>query len=135
MVRIRNSFDASEGTRAMRNLYVPGTSCRWAEFVARVNDKIVRTESFGLNAEDKQLGVFFMPRKALAEVAGEEDAGKIMEFGEKILMYLWEDVAKMDRVAWFGEEYKTLDQLLDGFSEKRLAVINVEFKTEDGKNN
>jgi len=132
LVRIRNSFDV-EGARAVRNLYVPGTSCKWSEFVTKVNDRIVRTESFGLNSEDKQLGVFFMPRRALAELPNEEDAEKISEFGEKILMYLWEDVAKMDRAAWFGEEYHTLDQLLDDFANKRLDVINITFKTNDGE--
>jgi len=74
-----------------------------------------------------------MPRRALAELPNEEDAEKISEFGEKILMYLWEDVAKMDRAAWFGEEYHTLDQLLDDFANKRLDVINITFKTNDGE--
>ena len=133
MKRIRNEFDSSEYAKVMKELYIPGTDCKWPDFVKRINSKIARTETFGLNAEDKQLGVFFLKKKELSEVSNDNDEKKINDFGEKILMYLWDDVAKLDRNAWFDSNYSTLDELLEAFKTKGLGVIK-DFK-EDGENN
>lgn len=122
MRKVINDFNQSEGARAMRDLYVPGTAIKWSKFVTDVNRQIARTTTaYGLNAEDKQLGVFFVKREELSETPNND--AKIATFGEKILMYLWEDVAKINRTAWFGGEYHTLDELLDGFKAKHLAVF------------
>lgn len=130
MKRIRNVFDDSEYSQIMKKMYVPGTDCRWPDFVKKINNKIAHTDSFGLNSEDKQIGVFFLKKKELSEMPNDENVEKINEFGEKILMYLWEDVAKIDRAFWFGNEYSTLDELLTGFKEKRLKVIKDLFEEE-----
>ena len=126
MVKVRNDFTGSK----IGGLFVPGTDVTWKTFVEKINNKIARTESFGLNSEDKQLGVYFMPASALSETENEEDAEKIKEFGEKILMYLWEDVAKLERSQWFGDKFHALDELLDEFEKSKLAVFNDLFETE-----
>ena len=122
--RIRNVFDDSDYSQTLMKMYVPGTGCSWSDFVKRINRKISRnTELFGYNAEDKQIGVYFMKKRELSEIPNDPDEKKINEFGEKVLMYLWEDVAKINRTSWFDNEYLTLDDLLLGFKEKGLRVI------------
>ncbi len=122
--RIRNVFDDSDYSQTLKKMYAPGTDCSWSDFVKRINRKISRnTELFGYNAEDKQIGVYFMKKRELSEIPNDPDEKKINEFGEKVLMYLWEDVAKINRTSWFDNEYLTLDDLLLGFKEKGLRVI------------
>ena len=52
-------------------------------------------------------------------------------------MYLWDDVAKLNREAWFNPKYKTLDDLLVGFENENLKVFNDLFiiSEEDTDNN
>ena len=51
-------------------------------------------------------------------------------FGEKILMYLWNDAFKFDRDKVFKAEYRTLDQLIRAFVNVGFAVFNEDIKFE-----
>lgn len=133
MKRIKNDFNNSDYSKALGEMFVPGTDYKWSDFVKKVNDEIATTDTFGLNAEDKQLGVYFLKKSELSENPNDDNEKKINDFGEKILMYLWEDVAKMNRGSWFSDEYNTLDKLLSGFKKEGLKIIKRCFE-EDGKN-
>ena len=133
MKRIKNEFNDSDYSKAMKEMFVPGTDCKWLDFVKKINNKITKTDTFGLNAEDKQLGVFFLKMQELSEIPNDSDEAKNNAFGEKILMYLWEDVSKLNRDFWFDSKYSTLEMLLEGFKKEGLGVIK-DFMESDENN-
>ena len=45
--------------------------------------------------------------------AWQKDAAKI--FAEKILSYIWEDVAKLDKKSMFKKDYKVFDEVVKDF--------------------
>ena len=95
-----------------------GTNVSWANFAIAVNSKIIEVGEGNLSSEDNRLGAYFV--KA-------DDLTNAEVFGEKVLMYLWNDAFKFDREKVFKPEYKTLDQLLEGFKKNLFAVFSDEF--------
>ena len=89
------------------NLKIGATGILWGNFRNQINKKIV--ESGFVNAEDKQLGLFF--------IKNGKDKNKIEEkdFADKVLKYLWHDVFKRDR-GIFGEKIEKFEDLIDGFA-------------------
>ena len=80
----------------------------WRNFANAVNDAILKNCSDGTEAEDKQLGAFFVK---------EDDFKNVQRFAEKVLLYLWDDVAKYDKAQLFDTNaYKTLDVVIDAFA-------------------
>ncbi|MBR3252460.1 AAA family ATPase [Candidatus Saccharibacteria bacterium] len=122
MHKIRNDFKNVDSD--FYNMYVPGTEVRWKDFVAKINQKIASTSSYGLNSDDKQIGVYFVDKNTLSRQAKSDDLEKKQAFGEKVLMYIWEDVAKLNRTDWFGDKISSLDELLDEFENIGLKVFN-----------
>ena len=104
--------------------YVPGmTGITWRQLVDAINKYIVKNAD-ELSSEDKQLGVYFISKETLCkEQANENDELKKKEFAYKLLEYLWDDVAKYNRVDWFGPDIKTLDQLISEYMEKGQRVF------------
>ena len=45
------------------------------------------------------------------------------EFAEKILSYIWDDVAKIDIEEWFGN-IKSYDELLSSYEKNSVKVFN-----------
>ena len=81
----------------------------WQSFAKAVNDAILSNCNDGTAAEDKQLGAYFVK---------ENDVQDVRRFAEKVLLYLWDDVAKYDKSQLFDtKNYKTLDMVIDGFVE------------------
>ena len=79
----------------------------WKKFATAVNDAILNNCNDGTAAEDKQLGAFFV----------KENDKNVRRFAEKVLLYLWDDVAKYDKSQLFDtNKYKTLDMVIDGFA-------------------
>ena len=117
-LKLKNKF-VTEGENAhpYRELLVPGLkNCTWEKFVTEINDFIVYNAS-DLQAEDKQLGVFFVKRELLAETEQEAtDKIKAERFAYKVLEYLWDDVAKFDRDSWFVSNIKSLDELVEQYT-------------------
>lgn len=72
---------------------------------------------YGVN-EDKLMGPFFL-----------KDAS---EFGSKVLMYLWEDAARMCRRAFFGEKIKTYSDLLKGWQKKGVGIFKEQKSVREG---
>ena len=89
---------------------------KWGEFVYTINDKIKRDPS-GINGEDKQLGAYFVTEKELENS---------IEFADKVLSYLWEDIARINPDYWFKKEYRidTYDDLVKKYNEFYMEIFN-----------
>ena len=142
--KISNRFDENdEYDKELEAMLIPGSeSVTWKKFIETINEAIFEKNSYGVNAEDKQIGKYFVGTGDLIKNNGTtemyvniNDAKKA--FAEKVLMYLWDDVAKLNREAWFNPKYKTLDDLLIGFENENLKVFNDLFivTEEDTDNN
>ena len=116
---------------------IPMSDVTWAEFVKEINDYITGENGLDINGEDKQIGAYFISSNEWDDIKTTSDpkeAAKI--FAEKVLSYIWDDVAKINRDSWFdSNKYRTLDSLVTSFSEKGLEVFgdNISF-TRDTSN-
>lgn len=129
MKKIKNSFDENEKyDNKLKNMIIPGSNdVTWEMFIDKINKQIFDKNSYGVNAEDKQLGKYFVGVNDLIDPSVEEHTnieGAKKSFAEKVLMYLWEDVTKLNHESWFNPKYKTLDQLLLGFEKENLQIFN-----------
>lgn len=97
------------------NSYIAGTSVTWCVFAKKINDTIIDVNESNLSNEDKRLGAYFVKP---------EDLNSRTIFGEKVLMYLWNDVFKYNKEIVFKPEYKTLEDLLAGFEKEGFTVFN-----------
>ena len=119
-VKISNKFedrikeDPTNYTKEIAEMYVPVLNMQWKDFVEKLNIEIL-DKKYGENGEDKQLGVYFVDKSLLSvENVDVSSYEKRKKFAEKVLMYLWEDVAKYNKEGMFND-YDTLDDLLDDF--------------------
>lgn len=106
----------------LSKLFIPGSSYTWRTFVERINVKISeKNKGYSIQSEDKELGVYFVSDNYLATNAKNNDKELIKAFGEKVLMYLWNDVVKTNPGKLFkakaidGSPINSLDNLLDEF--------------------
>ena len=134
MHRVQNEFNTTD---EIQNLFVPGTDVNWKNFIEAINQKIKDTKSLGVNSEDKQLGTHFVSKEELSDKSFDvENDQKIESFAEKVLLYIWDDVAKIKPEEWFYE--KTYDDLLNKFYElqkERLGVFkDITFIHEGNEN-
>ena len=115
MEYIRNIFDPNDKkySKQLREAKIPNTEITWEQFVTEINKKIANDDST-INSEDKQMGMYFV---TLEEVQNEK------EFAEKILSYIWDDVAKIDIEEWFGN-IKSYDELLSSYEKNSVKVFN-----------
>ena len=105
MSRIENKFDSILSTWKIQ--FENGKDVSWKDFAEKVNDAILNNCNDGTAAEDKQLGTHFIK---------ESDLTPARRFAEKVLLYLWDDVAKYDKSQLFDtKNYKTLDMVIDEF--------------------
>ena len=104
MSRIENMFGAEQNNWIIQ---CGNINYSWKAFAEAVNDAILNNCNDGTAAEDKRLGAYFVK---------EEDTKDAKRFAEKVLMYLWDDVAKYDRSQLFDNKYRTLDEAIAGFA-------------------
>ena len=123
--KIQNSFDECD----FSDWVVPGLApYTWESFVSAINKQIGdNLEELQVN-EDKQIGVFFVKTKDLIDKKdqniGDIDKKKLAEkFAYKVLDYLWNDVAKLDRGVFFND-YKTLQDLIDDYLKIGVSVFS-----------
>lgn len=95
---------------------IEGSNYRWNEVRRFINDLL---SVHGVN-EDKLMGPFFIK-------AHQDDGGIYLpipqkQFESKVLMYLWEDAARMFRRQMFGD-VKTYSQLLERWEDGGLRVF------------
>ena len=102
---------------------VPGTTT-WQKFVTGVNEFILKTDQ-SFNSEDKQIGIYFVAKEDLVDPKKPEELceEKIENFAYKVLEFLWDDVAKLNRDAWFGD-ISSLDELIEKYSKDGLKVFS-----------
>lgn len=106
MSRIVNDFDKDSSISEWKISFKSG-GFSWKDFAEKVNDAILNNCNDGTAAEDKQLGTHFIKQCDLTPAR---------RFAEKVLLYLWDDVAKYDKSQLFDtNKYKTLDMVIDGF--------------------
>ena len=108
--------------------YIPGADVTWQQLVTGINDYMLSLTD-GYNNEDKQIGVYFVDetgmRKDKVDTSNKEEREK---FAYKVLEYLWDDVSKFDRKSWFDENIKSLDELVEEYTEKGIEVFNGNLK-------
>lgn len=123
MEYIKNIFADNDRSKELRNKIIPlgekYPNVTWEKFVTKINKHII-SDTSGINAEDKQLGMYFVSI---------EEIDDPKEFAEKILSYLWEDVAKLNTSYWFGS-ITSYDELIDSFNKNSLDVFNSLFDEE-----
>ena len=111
MRMIENNIDACE--YAGHQICAWGIT--WGTFARTINQKITELGENNLSNEDNRLGAYFVR---------EADLNDAERFGEKILMYLWNDAFKFDHDKVFKAEYRTLDELISGFVRVGFAVFS-----------
>ena len=116
MKHISNDIENSK----YANKIIPILNITWKDFVNDINYLITHNEDdLGINGEDKQLGAYFISGQEwnkmsdLIKTDNVEEAAKI--FAEKILSYIWEDVAKLDKKSMFKKDYKIFDDVVKDF--------------------
>lgn len=118
----------SEKAYKLAKMFIPGTSTTWKEFVEKLNTEIVENHDSTFSSEDKKIGVYFLSENELVEKNADNIKEAAKMFSEKMLKYIWEDVAKLDPEKWF-DGCKCLDDVFDQFSNKGLKVFkNISFE-------
>ncbi len=131
MKRIPNKFDMSKDyDKKLSKMYIPGSSYTWEQFVDLVNAAIIKNNLTGLNSEDKQLGVYFVTENELSFTPLNQDKDIIDKFIEKVLLYIWDDVAKIDPTLWFNDNINSFDELVDEYFKNSLRVFKELFKDQ-----
>lgn len=95
----------------------------WEQFVETLNPLIIENSETSIGNADKRMGAYFV---ALEELKNKD------YFGEKVLMYLWNDVFTFNHDKIFKPEYKTLEQLLEGFRKIGFKVFNDSVRFDPG---
>jgi hypothetical protein len=112
MKQIENNFDSANHSKST----IVGTKLSWGAFATVINDIVVDINVDMASSEDKRLGAYFAKKKEL----------EVNRFPEKVLKYLWDDAFKMDKVAIFRDEYKSLEDVITAYesaTEDKLATV------------
>ena len=126
MKYVKNNLDAKE----LKNKIVPILNMQWTKFVIKINQLIIEAgKSLDISGEDKQLGAFFISLDEWKKIESAPKEEATLLFAEKVLSYLWEDVAKFNKTAIFNEDFNTFDDVLTKFVEKKGEIFA--FKEEN----
>lgn len=112
MKQIENNFDSASHSKSA----IAGTKLSWGAFATVINDLVVDINVDMASSEDKRLGAYFAKKKEL----------EVTRFPEKVLKYLWDDAFKMDKVAIFRDEYKSLEDVITAYENStadKLATV------------
>lgn len=102
--------------------YIPGSKKTWREFVEAVNKKITDDQNYDFDLEDKRIGVYFVGPNELLHSTNYDNKDSLnaaKSFSYKVLQYIWEDVAKLNRNEWF-KGYSTFDELIKAFMDSNF---------------
>lgn len=130
MHRIINRFKDEDYDKKLAKMYIPGSSYNWEQFITAINEQILHKNPTGLNSEDKQLGIYFVTENELSVEPVNSDIEIIDKFIEKVLLYIWDDVAKVDPNLWFNDEIECFDDLVSEYHDKKLNVFKEIFKDQ-----
>lgn len=123
MKMIENNVDTAEhGSKTIAD-----TSVTWKTFNKVINNCILNNNSSMMSSEDKRLGAYFVTKNELADT----NPGT---FAEKVIKYLWDDAFKFFKDKIFKSSYKSLEEVIKDFSNKkgdeRLNIFVDTIKTE-----
>ena len=110
MKAIRNNFDDTEHKNQCTTPLCR-TQLEWGKFAKAINNKIIQAAQENLGSEDKRLGIYFLK---------DTEMNSYEIFSEKVLMYLWNDVFKLDTTQIFKDRYRTLEDVLDDFAKEDI---------------
>ncbi len=124
MKRIPNKFNMdNDYDKELSKMYIPGSSYTWEQFVNTINKTILKNNPTGLNSEDKQLGIYFVNKEELSLSPLNQDKEIIDKFIEKVLLYIWDDIAKIDLELWFDDDINCFDDLVEKYYNENLRVF------------
>lgn len=122
MKMIRN--DVSKAKHA--NQQILDTGLTWRDFNEVINNQILSSNQSTMSSEDKRLGAYFIT----LEVLTAKDSAEL--FAEKVIKYLWDDAFKFSRTKLFSKDYKSLEEVVDQFVNKkgieRFSIFLTEIK-------
>ena len=102
----------NEAHRNQFNLKIGETGIYWGNFRKLINKEIIGNGF--INAEDRQLGLFFVRKSRGFDGITEKD------FADKVLKYLWHDVFKRDKDIFKDStemKIKSFEDLIDNFKD------------------
>ena len=76
------------------------------------------------------MGIYFVTENELSVEPVNSDIEIIDKFIEKVLLYIWDDVAKVDPNLWFNDEIECFDDLVSEYHDKKLNVFKEIFKDQ-----
>lgn len=97
--------------------------CKWGDLRKAINSLLARNR---VN-EDKHLSAYFVKPDGVGRISGER-------FKMKVLMYLWEDAARMCRTQIFNKNIKTFSELMRGWDSVKPSSTDAEDKPLGGDN-
>lgn len=113
--------DMSVSQKNQYDLKIGETNIKWGAFRDNINEKISDSKFSFSNAEDKQLGLFFIKADSetdkTEEIHEADKPEKIPEsdFANKVLKYLWNDIFKRNPEEIFLPKIRTFGDLLSNF--------------------
>ncbi len=129
--------DMKDSQKNQYDLRIGETNIKWGTFREKVNEKISDSKFSFSNAEDKQLGLFFIKADSETDTVEKfpetDKPEKITEsdFANKVLKYLWNDIFKRNPEEIFLANIKTFGDLLLKFNGKNAFgnCFNSDFVT------
>ena len=121
----------SDRAYELAKMFIPGSNVRWQAFVEEINEAVIDPEINSFASDDKQLGIYFVSKNDLSDVKDNNNIELKRKFSEKILKYIWEDIAKINPENFFVESINSLDKVLNGFDSDALDIFNESFKFEE----
>ncbi len=115
----------------LARLFIPGTETSWKGFVETLNSAIANNRDLSFSSEDKQIGVYFLSENELVKEDANDINDAIKRFSEKMLKYIWEDIAKINPREWFIDDCNCLDDVFDQFRQNKLGIFkSIDFPKE-----
>lgn len=127
-VRVENKLDKDN---ERYNAIIAKSNITWNDFYTKINDYILNDNGSLLNNEDKRLGAYSVSKE---QITNEK------LFADKVLMYIWDNIAKYNPNKWFKGDIKVYDQLIDKYlsCENLLDIfvdeIRVLFNNQESNN-
>ena len=116
MRMIKNDIEKAQHA----DMEILDTGVTWQIFAETVNNQIISSNSATMSSEDKRLGAYFITEETLIEdKENMNQTGFNCLFAEKVIKYLWDDAFKFGRDKLFNPEYKSLERVIEEFSNNK----------------
>lgn len=116
-IRVKNEIAPDDEESGLKDAIVAKSDIKWNDFYQIINDFIISDEETLLNNEDKRLGAYSVTK---------EQVENVEMFADKVLMFLWDNVARYNPSRWFknyqSKEIVVYDQLMDFYLESNSLL-------------